>query len=220
MPNLPLRVAIVDDQDLYRVMLAQFINSHPSAKVVAAASGAQEARRLFSEVEVDVAIIDVELGDGNGVALGISLRRLNPQLSVLLLSNHDVMDLVLSLPRDLIQGWSYLSKSSSLSPELLIRTLIDTANGKTVLDPGLVSRSVPRRGSRMAKLTERQYEVLQAVAEGLSNQAIAHRLKLSPRSVENHLNTAYETLGLSNRDTLNPRVAAVLQLLEETSRVG
>lgn len=201
-------------------MLTALIGAHPTTTVVVSAAGSSEARAKISPGAADIAILDVELLDGNGVALGVALRRRDPRLAILLLSAHDVMDLVLRLPADVAGSWSYLSKSSSLTMEVLIRTLWATAQGQVVLDPELVDVSRARRGSELAKLTDRQVEVLRLVAQGLSNQAVADSLHLSIRSVEGHLKLIYESLGISSATALNARVVATLAFLRDTSRTG
>ena len=216
----PLRVAIVEDQGLYRAMLGGLINSHPQVQVVAVARSYADAIATLDPTQLDLAILDVELGDGNGILLGSTLRAKNSSLGILLLSSHDVMNLVLTIPSDEVRGWSYLSKTSSLSPARLIEVMETTANGGTVLDEELIAQSTPRRGSLVAQLSPRQFETLQLVAQGHSNQSIAEQLSLSTRSIEGHLLAAYEVLGLANQHSTNPRVAAVLKFLRETSRVG
>lgn len=211
-----LRVAIVEDQQLYREMLARLIDGEPGFEVVFSASGAAEARAKFVPGSVDVVIMDVYLHDGNGVALGVSLRRADPRIGVLLLSTHDVMELLLDLPIDMRQGWSYLSKSSTTSTEVLLSAARMTAHGATVIDPQLAQTSHRRERSTLARLSDRQYEVLKLVATGLSNAGIADALGLSQRSVENHINAIYSALDLPRGR--NQRVTAVLRFIEETSR--
>jgi DNA-binding NarL/FixJ family response regulator len=213
-----LRVAVVEDQPLYRDMLVALLESQPDVVVAATASGAMEARDVVLPGSVDVAVLDVELGDGNGVGLGVALRRSDRKLGILLLSSHDVMGLLLDLPEDMRRGWSYLSKNSSTSIETLMRALRSTAAGGTVLDPELVERATPRQGSAVASLSPRQYQVLQFVAKGLSNVGIAEALEISSRSVENHLNSIYVSLGLAGSGAHNARVRAVLQFVEESAR--
>ena len=214
-----MRVAVVEDQPLYRDMLVGMLTAEPSVEVVAVAAGAREARELITPNIVDVALLDVELGDGNGVGLGVSLRSRDPKLGIVLLSSHDVMTLLLDLPVGMSAGWSYLSKTSSTTMATLMHALRESAAGGTVLDPGLVDRARPRAGSAIAGLSARQYQVVQLVAQGLTNAAIAERLEISPRSVENHLNSVYGALDLEPNGARNPRVATVLQFIEESARV-
>jgi DNA-binding NarL/FixJ family response regulator len=212
-----LRVGVVEDQPLYRDMIVALLRAQPGVEVPLVASGASEARAAFEPGSIDVAVLDVHLEDGNGLALGVSLRRRDPGLGILLLSSHDVMELLLDLPADVRDGWSYLAKNSGTSADVLVRAIASTAEGRTVIDPELASRAFRREGSSLSELTTRQYEVLQLVASGLSNAGIAERLGLSERSIENHINAIYSLLGLP-RDR-NQRVSAVLRFIEETSRL-
>lgn len=210
------RIAVVDDQPLYLEMLSTVLAGHPEIEVVLSAGGAAEARTAIQPGAIDVAILDVDLADGNGVGLGISLRRADPAIGIMLLSSQDVMELLLDLPADVRRGWSYLSKTASLSTQSLVDAIKATARGETVLDGELVRRARPREGSLLAQLSKRQYEVLQLVAQGLSNSGVAEALDISARSVENHLNAIYAALEIP--EGRNARVSAVLKLVEETSR--
>ncbi len=212
----PLRVAIVDDHALYRAMLESVLRTVPGLTVEVIASTVSEAKRRIRPGEIDVAIIDVDLPDGNGVSLGIDCRRDNPALGILLVSSQDVMEFLIDLPRDVRRGWSFLSKNSPLSStETLVDALRATAAGATVLDPRLIAEARPRRGSALAALSPRQYEVLLLVAQGLSNAGVSERLGISPRSVENHLNVIYAALDLPAEH--NSRVSAVLRFIEDSS---
>lgn len=213
----PVRVAIVDDQPLYRDMLATVLAAAPELDVVVVAASAVEGRQRIAQQPVEVAILDVDLGDGSGVGLGVQLRRIDPALGILLISSQDVMELLLDLPLDVRRGWSYLSKNSPLtSTETIVQAVLATARGETVLDPELVAAALPRSGSSLAALSSRQYQVLQLVAQGLSNAGVGEALGISPRSVENHLNLIYAALDLPSEN--NSRVSAVLRLIEESSR--
>jgi DNA-binding NarL/FixJ family response regulator len=212
----PIRVAVVEDQPLYRGMLVTLLGAQAGIDVVAEAAGAREARTAIAPGSVDVALLDIGLSDGNGIALGVSLRRADPDIGILLLSSQDAMEYLLDLPKDVLPRCGYLSKNSGTSPQILVEAIRATAHGQTVLDPALVGRARPRTGSRLAALSGRQYQVLQLVARGLSNQGVARELGISPRSVENHLGTVYSVLDLP--DDMNPRVASVLRLIEESTR--
>lgn len=211
-----LRVALVEDQPLFRAMLERTVADTADMEVVASLATMTEARERISPGTADVVVLDIELPDGNGIALGVLLRRAQPRLGVLLLSAHDAMDLLLDLPRDVAHGWGYLSKTSSTSESTLLHAIRAAAAGHTVLDPALLQRARPRAGTAVAQLTQRQYEVLRLVAQGLSNAGIAERLGITEKSVQNHLNAVYGTLGIDADPTRNPRVSAALRLLEET----
>jgi len=212
----PLRVALVEDQPLYRSMLARTLEVHLGFRIVVSVGSVTEARLALTPGVADVALLDIDLPDGNGIALGVQLRRGQPGLGILLLSAHDAMDLLLDLPPDVSHGWGYLSKTSSTSEDLLIDAVRAAARGRTVLDPALLARVRPRRGSAVEGLTDRQFEVLRLVAEGLSNVGIAERLHIAEKSVQNHVNAIYGALGIDADRERNARVRATRRLLEET----
>ena len=211
-----LRVAVVEDQPLFRSMLERTIGGAPGLQVVLAVGTVAEARRDLTPGTADVVVLDIDLPDGNGIALGVVLRRQQPHLGILLLSAHDAMDLLLDLPPDVAHGWGYLSKTSSTSEGTLYHAVRAAAAGHTVLDPALVSKVSPRAGSDVARLTQRQYEVLRLLASGLSNAGIAERLGITEKSVQNHVYAVYATLGIDADPAHNPRVRATLRLLEES----
>ncbi|TQL01663.1 LuxR family two component transcriptional regulator [Cellulomonas sp. SLBN-39] len=212
----PLRVALVEDQPLFLTMLQRVLDDAPGLHVVATARSHAEASRVLRPGLAQVVVLDIDLPDGNGISLGVRLRRAQPDLGVLLLSAHDAMDLLLDLPPDVAHGWCYLSKTSSTSEESLVGAIRAAARGETVLDPALLDRMTPRAGSSVAQLTQRQYEVLRLLAEGLSNAGIGERMGITEKSVQNHVHAVYATLGIDADPVRNPRVSAALRLLEET----
>ena len=214
-----MRVAVVEDQPLFRSMLERMLSVTDGLRVVAAVGTVAEALRLLRPGTADVAVLDIDLPDGNGIALGVTLRRRQPGLGILLLSAHDAMDLLLDLPPDVASGWSYLSKTSSTTEDVFVSAVRAAAVGETVLDPALLARVTPRAGSAVARLTDRQYEVLRLLAAGLSNAGIGERLGITEKSVQNHVNALYATLGIDADPQRNPRVTAALRLLEETGPV-
>ncbi|MCL2786911.1 MAG: response regulator transcription factor [Micrococcales bacterium] len=209
----PIRVGIVEDEGLLRSMLTDLVDENPRMRVVATAAGATDARSALTPGSVDVVLMDVELGDGNGVALGVALQRAAPDTVIILLSSHDVMELVLSIGNNVSRPWSYLSKRSSVTREILYRAIEAASLGDVTLDPELLDRSSPREGMPMANLSGAQLQVLRLVAQGFSNASAAELLGLSRRSVENHLQAIYKELGITSAEA-SPRVAAVLQFIQ------
>jgi DNA-binding NarL/FixJ family response regulator len=216
-PGSPIRVGIVEDEDLLRAMLVDLVAGHPSLEAAGAASGVADAKEKFPPGSIDLVMMDVALGDGNGVTLGVAMQRADPDLTVMLLSSHDLMDLVISIGANVSRPWSYLSKRSSVTKEILFRAIEAAAQGEVILDPELTERATARVGTAVAELTAAQFQVLRLVAQGFSNSAVAELLGLSRRSVENHIQTIYRILRISSREG-SPRVAAVLQFLQQTAR--
>ena len=211
-----IRVAVVEDNTLFRQMLVSTLESAPNIALLMQCSSVVEARQVIQPHLVDVIVMDISLSDGNGVALGVSLQRKDPHLRILLLSAHNAMDLLLDLPDNLKSRWSYLSKNSSVSVETLLTTIERTAAGRSVLDPALMDLAQPRHGTSVASLSARRYEVLRLVAQGMSNTGIAQRLGIADKSVQNHINAIYAELGIDPDPSANPRVLATLRMLEES----
>jgi DNA-binding NarL/FixJ family response regulator len=214
--NSEIRVAIVEDHDLYRELLATSLSGTSGITVVGTFSSVAAAKEGLKPGDVDVALLDIELGDGNGVALGVALRRASPTLGIVLLSARNMVELLLGLPEDIRRGWSYLSKTSVTSLDTLVSTIRATHQGETVLDPALVARSFARRGTPVSTLTNRQFEILRMVARGMANQSIADELGIANNSVVNHLSAIYASLNIPEGQ--NARVSAVLEFLNDTSR--
>jgi DNA-binding NarL/FixJ family response regulator len=209
-----VRVGLVVDEALSRATLAAVLDADPRVVVVHVAAGCAQARARIRPRSVDVLVVDAELGDGNGVALSVQLQRRDPRLTVLLLSAHDVTDLVLSVRTQVPRPWSHVSRRTCADAGALVQAVVATAHGHVVLGPGTVRGA--RAGLRpdpqpdpLGGLTEARTAVLRLVAQGLSNRTVARMLGLSDRSVENHLGAVYRALGATGPD-VNPRVAAVL----------
>ena len=213
-----IRLAIVEDNPLFLDLISTALDAIDGFAVVATAKTAAEARTVLAETDIDVAVLDIDLPDGNGVGLGVWLSSQFPRPGVLLLSATDMLELFMGLPEETRAGWSYLAKSSSTDLNVLTRTIHATARGRSVIDPALVDRSRPVAGGRVAKLTKRQFEVLRAVARGLNNQAIADEFEFSLKTVVAHLTAIYATLQVPEGS--NPRVHSVLTFLQETERAS
>ncbi|MFT4229754.1 MAG: response regulator transcription factor [Microbacterium sp.] len=215
-PPREVGVLVVEDQPLFRQMLTVLLDAEPGIRVVAAFGSSGAAERFDARL-ADVALLDLRLGDGDGIALGRQLRRRNPGLGVLVLSASDAMHVLLDIPGNEATGWGYLSKTSSLSAQALMYAIHAVAAGRTILDPAIRAQREVRRQSPLARLSARQREVVALVADGLTNVAIAERLGLSPRSVDAHLNAAYAGLGIQSAPDRNPRVDAVRAYLAHTA---
>ncbi len=212
--NGVVAVGVVEDQPLFRTLLCDLIEASPDLRLSASAGGAGEAREVLAAAAIDVALLDIELPDGNGFELGRELRRRHPGVGIVLLSAHDMMEALLSLPSGERAGWSYLSKTSATSRDVLLQALRTSAAGGSVLDPALIAARVPRRGSRLDELTPRQLTAARLVAAGLANEAIAREMGISAHSVDNLLNVVYSTLGVREQADVNPRVATALAVVE------
>lgn len=211
-----LKLLIVEDEALYRDLLAMALTT-PQTKVVGAYEDGQSALAGCQNQQVDVAVLDIELpGPYNGIQLGLVLRKIYPKIGIVLLSNHSDPAFFSAIPQDKVNGWSYLSKKSVGDVEALHRAIIGAAEGLVVLDQQLVNKATPRKGSLLEQLTPRQHEIMSLIAQGYSNAAIAERLVLAPKSVENHINQMYQVLDIDTHNPqIQPRVKAVLTYLQQ-----
>lgn len=219
-----LRVLVVEDEPLFRDLVVSSLERQGLA-VIGSTGSTLEALRLLEAHRPDVALLDIHLGEQapgtpqNGVQLALEMRNRQAEIGTVFLSNHRELEFLRGLEAGSMGGWSYLLKKSVRSINALIRAVEGAADGMVVLDPELLSGAA-RRG-KLAQLTERQYEVLVLIAQGLSNAAIADQLSLSVRTIDNQTSTIYELLGVDLSDTcVQPRVQAVLIFLSETRRIA
>jgi len=212
-----LRVVVADDELLYLDLLRLALSGHDGIEVVGTFPDGAKLLENVEQVKPDVAVLDVAFPqEPNGIEVGRELKKRMPGLGIVLLSNHVNPAFVASLRRSRTPGWAYLDKKSVGDVDTLIRAIRGVVEGQVVLDPGILKRAEPRAGTAVAALTERQREILELIAQGFSNNAIAEALWLSPKTVENHINVLYQELGLRREAAYMPRVMAVLMYLDQT----
>lgn len=209
------RVVVVDDEDLFRELLQHTLSAQPDIEVIGNASNAEAALDLIRKVKPDVVLMDIELpGDMDGIEASLQIKSEQPQTGVVILSSHSERRYVTSLPIDEVGGWAYLLKQTVPDLATLTRAIHGSKVGMVVLDPAVVANLRPRKGSAVARLTPRHQEVLELLAQGHNNAAIAGQLALSEKSVETYINTIYQELHLSNEPGIHARVKATLMFLE------
>lgn len=208
----PCRVVLVEDEPLFRDLLAVTLGAAGGIEVIGGFDRGEDALEAIPALAPDVVLLDINLaGVMNGVQLGVQLRRAMPDLGVVLLSSLFDPTLLTSLPPDVVNGWSYLLKQSVADVEMLRRAIRGARSGLMVLDPELVAGSRRQRAGGLARLTERQVQLLAMLAGGYTNKGIAEALSLAPKSVENHLARIYQALDINTSDPeVHPRVRAVL----------
>lgn len=215
----PIRVLMAEDEGLFRDLVKTVLSQQEGLELVGAFPNAEAALQAAPGLKPDVALLDIELGEGgmNGVQLGVRLRRELPKIGIVLLSNHNDARLLQALPAESMGGWSYLIKKSVSNAAVILRAIRGAADGLVVLDSALTSRRVVDEKGPLAELTPRQRDILELIAEGYTNAAIADQLGLTVKSVENQINGLYQTLYIDREDRyVQPRVNAVLIYLENT----
>ncbi len=170
----------------------------------------------------DCAVVDIRMPPTHtdeGIVAAVRIHELHPEVGVLVVSQYLDPSFALRLLDEHPERSGYLLKDRIGEPRILLDALRRLDDGETVLDPAIVSRLFGRSRKRdpVAELTEREREVLELVAEGLSNAAIARRLFITERTVEAHVKQIFLTLGIRQAPDTNRRVLAVLTFLRSSA---
>jgi DNA-binding NarL/FixJ family response regulator len=221
-----VRVAIVEDEPLFLELLAGSLdgleisqgptNRAARVEVVTNAVSARAARELDATT-LDVLVTDLHLGHGetSGFDIALELKKANPALGVVILSNMVLPSLFSDLPRDFMTGWAYLLKTSVSTVDQLAQAIRVAQSGGMLIDVALMQNLSARRNSPIDSLSDKQRQVLNGITAGWSNRRIAEHLGVSVRTVESIVSTIFMTLGISTTDgEVNARVACVLSALE------
>ena len=209
------KVVIVDDEALFRELLRRTLSAEPGIEVAGVAESGEAAIPLVRETKPDVVLMDIELpGELNGIEAALQIKEETPQIGIVILSAHSDRRYVTSLPLDDSQGWAYLLKQTVPDLAAVVRAIEGSKAGMVVLDPLVMAGLRPRQGSVVASLTRRQQEVLELLAQGYGNAAIAQRLTLSEKSVETYINAIYQALHVSDEPGIHARVKATLLYLQ------
>jgi DNA-binding NarL/FixJ family response regulator len=213
-----VRVVIADDSVLLREGIAALL-TRAGIDVAAQASNPDELFEAVAEHKPDVAIVDIRMPPTHtdeGLRAAHEIRARHPDIGILIVSQYVEVGIATRLLAENPERLGYLLKDRVRAPDDFVGTLERVAEGGSALDPEIVSRllgSGARNGGALDTLTAREREVLELVAEGLSNQAIAERLDIALRSVEKHVSTIFTKLGLPATGGEHRRVLAVLQFL-------
>ncbi|MFF2810440.1 LuxR C-terminal-related transcriptional regulator [Streptomyces sp. RGM 3693] len=213
-----MRVVIAEDLFLLRDGLVRMLEAFDFEIVAAVASG-PELSRALAELEPDVAVVDVRLPPSftdEGLQCALHARKARPGLPVLVLSQHVEQLYARELLADGSGGVGYLLKDRVFDAEQFVDAVRRVASGGTAMDPQVISQLLSRRARDrpMAKLTPREVEVMELVAQGRSNAAIAARLVITERAVAKHTSNIFGKLALPPSDDDNRRVLAVLAYLD------
>ncbi len=201
-------------------MLRRGFEGDAKVHVVDAVGDGQSALKRLAEVKLDVVLMDIDLGPGpSGIETGIKIKAQRPSVGIVLLSMHIEKDYLQAIPEAQRAGWSYLLKQSVSDLASLTRAIEGAAAGFVVLDPALVTTLKPKPKSAISGLSPRLAEVLELMAQGFDNPAIAGKLHVGEKSVENYVNAIYQQLGVTRADSIHPRVKAVLHYLDQSRHV-
>jgi DNA-binding NarL/FixJ family response regulator len=197
-----IRVAIVDDHPMFRLGLAAAISEMEGIVLVGEAEHADHVAMLVVEAEPDVLLLDVRLAESSGLEVNRWLATHHPSVKVVMLTMSEDHDTAMTALRDGAAG--YLVKGAG--PERVERAIRTVAAGDVVLDQSLVSAVTELAQARRVvndrpfpQLTQREFEILELVAEGLDNTSIARRLVLNPKTVRNHVSNVFSKIHADDR---------------------
>ena len=212
-----MRLVIAEDSVLMREGLARVL-AEGGFEVVAQAGNATELHEAVRRWKPDVAIVDVRMPPtqtSEGAEAAKEIRSRHPDVGLLLLSQVVEATHAIALVSERPEGFGYLLKDRVLEIDEFYDAVRRVGSGGTAIDPEVVSQLLRRRDPRspLDELTPREREVLELMAEGLSNGGICRRLFLSPKTVESHVNNILLKLGLAQAPDDHRRVLAVLAFL-------
>jgi DNA-binding NarL/FixJ family response regulator len=216
-----LRLLVIEDEALFRELLIRTLDDEPGFEVVGSAGTGDEAVGLAASSQPDVVVMDIEMpGKLDGIDAGLEIKQANPNIGIVLLSSHRDRRYFTSLPLEQQPGWSYLLKQSVADLGTLVRAIEGSARGMVVLDPALITGMRAKPESALSRLTPRQRDVVELIAQGYSNAGIADELSLTERSVETYVSTIYQELGVSGERETHARVKVTLIALEDSQSPG
>ena len=212
-----MRIVVAEDQFLLREGITRLLQAQGCAIAAAVGDGPALLQALVGE-RPDVAIVDVRLPPtftDEGLRAALAARRQVPGLPILVLSQYVEQLYARELLADRAGGVGYLLKDRVFTDDQFVDVLRTVAGGGTVMDPEVVAELLIRhsRDAPIARLTDRERNVLALMAEGRSNAAIAQRLFVSEKAVSKHCTAIFAKLDLPPSETDNRRVLAVLAYL-------
>ena len=213
-----MRVVIADDNLLVRKGIAALLRDS-GIEVAAEVDDGEELLRAVDEHAPDVAIVDIRMPPTHtdeGLVAAHEIRTRHPEVSIVVLSQHVEYGIATRVLAEHPARLGYLLKDRVTDIDDFVGTLRRVTLGGTALDPQVVARLLDAEpdGGPLDALTPREREVLQLIAEGLSNPAIADRLGITLRSTEKYVSAIFAKLDLPDTGSEHRRVLAVLQFLK------
>ncbi len=195
-----IRILLADDHAVVRAGIRQILEHAGDIQVVAEAGDGAEAQALIKQHRPDVAVLDIQMPEVTGIEVTRWVRANLRQTGVLILTAYDDDPYVMAVLQAGANG--YVLKTAS--PEELIQAVRDVFHGRSVLDPAVTSKVMsqlfqPSSQAMVQSLTDREMEVLQLVARGYTNKAIAVQLGISDRTVQGHLAHIFDKLQAASR---------------------
>jgi DNA-binding NarL/FixJ family response regulator len=195
------RVVIADDQTLFRTGLARLLDEDSRVEVVGQAADGAEAVALVLKLKPDVVLMDLKMPNVDGIEATRQLVAADPSINVLILTTFEADNYVIQALKAGARG--YVLKDSLAGA--VVSSIVAVMAGERVMASAVANRVLEMlTGTTTPKefydgLTVREIEILKLVANGLANKQIAYRLKISEKTVRNHVSNMYEKLGIYDR---------------------
>ncbi len=220
---MALRLVFAEDNYLVREGTASLLATVDDLELVTTVEDFDGLMAAVEREAPDVVLTDIRMPPTNtteGIDAAKTIRAKHPETGVVVLSQYVEDDYAYELLKNGASGLAYLLKERVADVDELVRAIREVAKGGSVLDPAVVEALVARKdreaNSPLAQLTEREREVLEQMAQGKNNAAIAAALFLTDRAVEKHINSLFHKLALSEEPQVHRRVMAVLAFLRES----
>ncbi len=203
----PVRILLADDHAILRTGLRLMLSAVPNLEVVGEATNGREALAKAEDLKPDLVIMDITMPEMNGIEATSELKKRLPKTKVLFLTMHENEELLFRTVQ--AGGSGYVLKKSADNE--LVEAIYQVSRGETFLRPDLAKQVVQDYLERVDSgeesesyedLTEREREVLQLLAMGMTNQQVADKLVLSVRTVETHRARIMDKLGIKGRAAL------------------
>jgi DNA-binding NarL/FixJ family response regulator len=205
------KVLVVEDEPMIRGLLTAQLEAEGFQ--VRSASSAAEARALADDFDPDIAVLDIELGDGpTGIDLALILRRNSPEIALIFLTHIPEPRVVGIDNRNLPRNAAYLLKDRMADPGILLKAIEAAVRDRVNKD----FRDDKNLEHKLSEVSRSQIAVLQMIALGYSNQQIAAERGTTIRAVENLVRRALEAAGIDPDGAENPRVTAAREYIKLT----
>jgi DNA-binding NarL/FixJ family response regulator len=216
-----IRVLLADDHAVVRAGICQFLEQADDIDVIAEAGDGQDAMDLITQLQPDVAVLDIQMPIASGIEVTRWVREHHREVGVLILTAYDDDPYVMAVIQAGANG--YVLKTAS--PEEIIQAVKDVHAGKSALDSEIVQKMVAQVSSGIQeqpvdKLTERELEVLALVAKGYTNKAIGVQLGISDRTVQGHLAHIFSKLQSGSRTEAVMRAVSLGWLSSDLGELG
>jgi DNA-binding NarL/FixJ family response regulator len=217
-----LRIVVAEDNLLVREGVVTLLEMQEDLTVCATCGTYDELIEAVERETPDVILTDIRMpptGTDEGIRAALAVRESSPKTGVVVLSQYADPAYALALLEHGSEGRAYLLKERVSDATQIVQAIHEVARGGSVIDPIVVETLVASRRSRSAspidRLTPREREVLEQMAQGRNNAGIAQALYLSERAVEKHINSLFSKLSLTEEVDVHRRVKAVLLFLSQ-----